>query len=76
MIQDSNQVRGNWKLGRISQAYPGKDGKVHKVTVQYKNPKPGEHIKAYSGKGYVTVERPVNWLIVLIPADKDKQHAD
>ena len=28
LFQDSNLVRGNWKLGRVSQVFPSQDGKV------------------------------------------------
>ena len=37
LIQDSNLIRGQWKLGEVSNTYPGMDGKVRKVDVQYKN---------------------------------------
>ena len=39
LIQDSNLVRGQWRLGIVSNTFPGSDGKVRKVEVQYKNPK-------------------------------------
>lgn len=72
IIQDSNQIRGKWRLGKISKVFPGQDGKVRRVHVQYKNPKPGEPVTKYEGRGYVTVERAVNRLVVLIPADDIK----
>ena len=72
LIQDSNQIRGNWKLGRVTKAYEGKDGKVRKVELQYKNPKPSESIKTYAGQGYVTVERPVQRLVVIVPVEEEK----
>ena len=31
LIQDSNLVRGNWKLEKVSNVYPGADGKVRRV---------------------------------------------
>ena len=34
LVQDSNQVRGNWKLGKVSKVYPGDDGRVRKVDVE------------------------------------------
>lgn len=37
LIQDFNLVRGNWKLGKVSNVYPVTDGKVRRVDVQYKN---------------------------------------
>ena len=73
LIKDSNQVRGNWKLGKVSEANPGDDGKVRKVEVQYKNPKPGEPVNQYHGQGYVTVQQPVQRLVVLIPADEETE---
>ena len=35
LIQDSNQVRDNWKLCRVSKVKQGDDGKVRNVEVQY-----------------------------------------
>ena len=72
LIQDSNQVRGNWKLGKVSEVHPGEDGKVRKVEVQCKNPKPGEPVNKYQGQGYVTVQRPVQRLVVLVPTDEER----
>ena len=69
LIQDSNLVRGQWRLGIVSNTYPGSDGKVRKVEVQYKNPKQGEPVTKYQGRGYVTIERPVHRLVLLIPKD-------
>ena len=40
--QDSNQIKGNRKLGTLSTVRPGVDGKVRNVKVKYKNPKPNE----------------------------------
>ena len=48
LIQDSNQIRGQWKLGKVSQVFPGEDGIVRKVHVAYKNPKPGEPAHMYN----------------------------
>ena len=72
LIQDANQIRGQWKLGTVLKAFPGGDGRVRKVQVQYKNPKPGEAVNEYHGRGFVTVERAVNKLVVLIPKEEDK----
>ena len=46
LIQDSNQIRGQWKLGKVSEVFPGEDGIVRKVHVTYKNPKQGEPAKS------------------------------
>ena len=70
LIQDSNLIRGQWKLGKVSNTYPGTDGKVRKVDVQYKNLNAYEPTAKYKGKGYVTVQRPVQRLILLLPIDE------
>ena len=36
MVQDSNIVRGQWKLAQVCEANPGKDGKVRDVQIRYK----------------------------------------
>lgn len=70
LIQDANQIRGQWKLGIVVKTFPGEDGRVRRVQVQYKNPKPGEAVNEYHGRGFVTVERAVNKLVVLIPNEE------
>ena len=47
LIQDSNQIRGQWKLGKVSEVFPGEDSIVRKVHVTYKNPKQGEPAYIY-----------------------------
>ena len=69
LIQDSNQVRGNWKLGKVSKVYPGDDARVRKVDIKYKNPRQGEPVDKYEGRGYVTVQRAVHRLIMLVQVD-------
>ena len=73
LTQDSNQIRGQWKLGKVSEVFPGEDGRVRKVQASYKNPKPGEPPHKYTGRGFVTVERSVNRLVLLLPVDEKEQ---
>ena len=67
LIQDSNQIRGRWKLEK------GEDSIVRKVHVAYKNPKQGEPAYKYNGRGYMTVERSVNRLVLLLLVDEKEQ---
>ena len=67
LIQDLNLVRGQWRRGIVSNTFPGSNGRVRKVEVQYKNPKQGEPVTKYQGREYVTIERPVRRLVLLIP---------
>ena len=70
LVADSNVVRGEWKLARVNEIFPGKDGQVRKVTLKYKNPRPREPIRQYKGHGFVTIDRPVHKLVVLVPIEE------
>ena len=68
LIQDSKSIRGQWKMGIIVKVYPSSDGKVRRVSLKYKNP--NHDTLVYRSNAYVTIERPVHRLIVLVPSDK------
>ena len=70
ILQDSNQVCGNWRLSSVSRVFPGEDGRAHQVEVQHKNIPVNEAVQRYPGHKYVTVEQPVQKLIIIVPADK------
>ena len=36
LIQDTNALKGNWRLGEVLETHPGVDGKVRNVSVRYK----------------------------------------
>ena len=69
LVQDWNQIRGNWKLAKVSEVFPGTDGLVRHVEIQYKNLSSNEPLRVYNGKSYTTTERPVQRLIVVVPID-------
>ena len=58
MIQDSNVVRGEWRMGVIIKILESKDGRVRNVEVKYKN-----------GGTDIKVKRPIQRLIVIVPAE-------
>ena len=64
-IQDSNIVRGEWKLGVIENIIDSKDGRVRNVEVRYK-----------IGSTNVTIKRAVQRLIVIVPVEGDEQDQD
>ena len=72
-IQDGNAVRGEWKLGIVTNTFPSDDGKIRRVEVSYKNFRPEEKLDTYNGTNYTSVERSVQRLIVLVAADEDEQ---
>ena len=61
LISEKHIPRGQWKLGKISKVEPGDDDKVRRVHIQYRNK---------SDSSLITVERPVQRLIVILPAEE------
>ena len=64
LIQDSNPVRGNWKIGIVTEVHPSQDNKVRRVTVSYKNQHQSE-----TPARYTSIERAVHKLIVLVAVE-------
>ena len=70
IIADKNSLRGQYKVAKVNKVFPGKDGKVRKVTVIYKNFKVGERFDKYSGVPDTEVTRSVHKLALLVPVDQ------
>ena len=64
LIQNSNPVRGNWKIGIVTEVHPSQDNKVRQVTVSYKN----QHQSGTPAR-YTSIERAVHKLIVLVTVE-------
>ena len=63
IVQDSNLIRGKWRLGRVTKADPSlMDGFVRNVDIEYKNA---------NSKKHLTITRAVQRVIVLVP-DEDQ----
>ncbi|XP_062586321.1 uncharacterized protein LOC134247947 [Saccostrea cucullata] len=67
LVQDTNLIRGKWKLAQVAEAEPGTDGKVRDVTVRYKNVGPGAK---YDGCTDTVIRRSVHRLVVILPVDE------
>ena len=65
LIKDSNALRGNWKMGRVSKVKPSADSYVRRCSAFYKQVLPGKDIP----KSRITIERPVQDLIVIVPIE-------
>ena len=61
-MQDSNTVRGHWKMALVTGVVPSEDGKVRRVKLMYR-------VEATNSKQ--EVERAVQRLIVLVPKDAE-----
>ena len=62
LVQDSNTVRGHWKMALVTGVVPSEDGKVRRVKLMYR-------VEATNSKQ--EVERAVQRLIVLVPKDAE-----
>ena len=60
LIQDSNAVRGEWKMGVVTQILESKDTRVRNVEVRYK-----------CGNTDIKVKRPVQRLIVIVAKENE-----
>ena len=68
LIQDSNAIRGNWKLGRVYNVELSKDGVVRNCQIQYKAINPD----STNRKGFTTIRRPVQKLVIILPVEEDR----
>ena len=67
MVQDSNMIRGQWKLAQICEANPGKDGKVRDVQLRYKVL---DSSSSYRGCSDMKINRSVHRLVVVLPVEE------
>ena len=66
LLQDSNALRGEWRLAKISKTHPSSDGKVRKVTLSYRHL---DNTTNYKGGALPNIERPVQNLVVILAAE-------
>lgn len=62
LIQNSNAVHGEWKLGIVSETFPRKDDKIKKVNTSYKNFQTQENTHQYKGTKYTLIKQAVQRL--------------
>ena len=62
LVQDSNVVRGEWRMAIVTEPIRSEDGKIRKALLSYKDTR--------SNNTKVTISRPIQKLIVLVPADE------
>ena len=67
LIQDNNAISGNWKLGKVVKTKIDDDGLVRNCSIKYKpNNDPSVDNKL------VTIQRPVQRHVVVLPVEEDK----
>ena len=70
LVQDSNALRGVWKLARVAEAIPGRDGKVRDVELRYKAQEAGN---GYSGTRDICILRSAHRIVVVLPVEEQRQ---
>jgi hypothetical protein len=66
IIQDSNTVRGQWRLGRVKRVLPSEDGLIRKCEVKYKLRNQDGNIS----NNFTVIVRPVQRLVILLPVEE------
>ena len=81
LVRDSNVFKREYKLGKIKETFPGKDGHVRRVVIQYKN-------LAETGKDlgraeidlkrvrFSETERSIHNIAVIVPVDWTEQNIE
>ena len=67
LIQDSNTIRGRWKIAEVTKIEKGRDAVVRDVRLRYKIV---DHDKPYTGSKDKTVVKSVHRLVVILPANE------
>ena len=69
VVKDSNALRGEWRLAKVTACYPDTKGKVRNVELMVKPKQGGKG--AYVSTAPVYLKRHVNSLILLVPSDEN-----
>ena len=70
VVADSNELRGKYFIAKVIKVYPGSDGVVRKVALEYKSFKVGKTKSSYVISKVVRVFRSVRRQALLVPSDR------
>ena len=63
-------LKGDYKLARVVEVFPGIDGNVRKVRLCYNNFRPGEPLSSYAGAPDTKIIRAVQRLALIVAEDE------
>ena len=69
LVQDSNAIRGFWRMAQVSEVIPSTDGKVRDVELRYKLQK---NSSLYRGQPDSKIKRSVHRLVLLLPIEEQE----
>ena len=80
LLKDSNQLRGEYRLARVKEIFPGEDGHIRRVKLEYKNLQQTGDIQNAVGdlkrSSFITVERSIHNIAVIVPADWSQEDTE
>ena len=71
LVQDSNTLRGQWKLAEVCEAERSKDGKVRDVVLRYKR---NNGKSDYTGTKDTKIKRSVHRLVIIVPVEERTEY--
>ena len=82
LLRESNQLRGEYKLAKVTEANPSEDGKVRRIKLAYKNlqntganiSKAKDDLKKHTK--FSETERCVQNIVVIVPVDWSEEEMD
>ena len=79
-MKDSNQLRGEYRLARAKEIFPGEDVHIRRVKLEYKNLQQTGDIQNAVGdlmrSSFITVERSIHNIAVIVPADWSQKETE
>ena len=70
LMKDESKISSSYKLGKVSKTFPGDDGKIRRVVVEYKNVTADSDIKNLK---IMQTERSIHGLVVICPVEEDEK---
>ena len=75
-MKDSNVMRGEWRMCRVSAVFPDSKGHVRNVKVMLPRSQPEGSTRYRSDTARSEVDRHVSNLIVIVPNDEDEDQEE
>ena len=65
-------LRGRYYIAKVCEVYPGCDGRVRKVGLEYKTFRVGSAVQRYEGRKATRVVRSIHKLALLVPVSENE----
>lgn len=75
VVCDQNMLKNNSYLAVVKETFPGRDGRVRRVALAYKNFRVGERVHQYSGTKDTVIYCSVQRLALLVPVPEGESRS-